>query len=42
MYLTADPTDPYSEKDYGNEVVTRKQVVMPFTMEDWEVNSSVS
>ncbi|XP_028391217.1 non-structural maintenance of chromosomes element 4 homolog A-like [Dendronephthya gigantea] len=27
--------DPYSEKDYGNEVIKRNQVVMPFTMEDW-------
>ncbi|XP_046850901.1 EP300-interacting inhibitor of differentiation 3-like [Xenia sp. Carnegie-2017] len=27
-------TDPYSEKDYENEIC-RKQVVMQFTMEDW-------
>ena len=38
MSLPVDPAEPFSEKeDYGNEVITRKQVVMPFTMGDWEV-----
>lgn len=30
------PAEPFSEKeDYGDEDTSRKQVVMPFTMEDW-------
>lgn len=29
------PTDPYSEQDF-DEVINRKQVVMPFTMDDWK------
>jgi hypothetical protein len=38
MYLIVDPAEPFSEKeDYGDEDTSRKQVVMPFTMEDWRV-----
>ena len=37
LFLTSlDPTDPYSEQDF-DEVINRKQVVMPFTMDDWKV-----
>ena len=37
-YLIPDPSEPFSEKeDYGNEDTRRKQVVVPFTMEDWRV-----
>ena len=38
LYLIIDPAEPFSEKeDYGDQDTRRKQVVMPFTMEDWRV-----
>ena len=43
MYLIIDPAEPFSDKEeYGDMDTTRKQVVMPFTMEDWRVSYFVS